>query len=126
MANLLGEGWIGTFGKRPRVLSRFFLRIVGVIGPGFRSVRAAVAVDFLVRFFVGMMLRGARPGWIFLVTGTVANTLETRGIADRGSRRWRRVVSLVEGQTEAVESDTFAVSEYERIDNELIIRKLIN
>lgn len=104
---LLRERGIGPLGMRSGVLGRFLLRIIGVIGPWFGTMGSAVSRP--VNILVGMSLGRARPGWVFLVAGPVADTFEARRVSDR--RRWRRrcLISFVERERVTVESKALAI-----------------
>lgn len=93
---------------RSGVLGWLLLRIIGVIGPGLGTMGSAVmacAVNVLVR----VSLRRAGPGRVFLVAGPIADAFEAGRVPDRRRWRWRRFVSLVEREREAIKSEALAV-----------------
>lgn len=56
-----------------------------------------------------MPLWRARPRRVLLVAWPIADSFEAGRISDRRRWRWRRFVSLAEGQRVAVESEALAV-----------------
>lgn len=106
--HLLRERRIGPLRVRSGVLGWLLLRIIGVIGPGLGTMGSAVmacAVNVLVR----VSLRRAGPGRVFLVAGPIADAFEAGRVSDRRRWRWRRFVSLVEREREAIKSEALAV-----------------